>query len=130
MVPLATLATIVPISGPDYTNRFNLYRAIEVTGAPAAGYTSAQAMAALEEVASEVLPQDMGYAWNAMSFQEKQASGSLGIILTFSLILVFLILAAQYESWSLPLSILLGNAFCDFRGLICLVGFKVIQPDL
>ncbi len=128
MVPLATLATIVPISGPDYTNRFNLYRAIEVTGAPAAGYTSAQAMAALEEVASEVLPQDMGYAWNAMSFQEKQASGSLGIILTFSLILVFLILAAQYESWSLPFSILLGTPFAIFGALFALWASRLFSP--
>ncbi len=120
MVPLATLADIVPISGPDYTNRFDLYRAVEVTGAPAAGYTSAQAMSALEEVAAEVLPQDMGYAWNAMSFQEKQASGSLGIILTFSLIFVFLILAAQYESWTLPFSILLGTPFAIFGALFAL----------
>ncbi|MCP4268521.1 MAG: efflux RND transporter permease subunit [Candidatus Brocadiaceae bacterium] len=128
MVPLATLATIVPISGPDYTNRFNLYRAIEVTGAPAAGYTSTQAMTALEEVAAEVLPRDMGYAWNAMSFQEKQASGSLGIILSFSLILVFLILAAQYESWSLPFSILLGTPFAIFGALFALWASRLFSP--
>ncbi|MCY1722145.1 efflux RND transporter permease subunit [Prolixibacteraceae bacterium Z1-6] len=120
MVPLATLATIDPISGPEYTYRFNLYRAVEVTGAPAPGYTSAQAMNALEEVAAEVLPADMGYQWNAMSFQEKEASGSLGLILTFSLIFVFLILAAQYESWSLPFSILLGTPFAIFGALFAL----------
>ncbi|MCP4256739.1 MAG: efflux RND transporter permease subunit [Planctomycetes bacterium] len=128
MVPLATLATIVPISGPDYTNRFNLYRAIEVTGAPAAGYTSIQAMTALEEVAAEVLPRDMGYAWNAMSFQEKQASGSLGIIISFSLVLVFLILAAQYESWSLPFSILLGTPFAIFGALFALWASRLFSP--
>ena len=120
MVPLATLADIEPISGPEYTNRFNLYRAVEVTGGPAQGYTSNQAMDALEEVAAEVLPSDMGYAWNAMSFQEKKASGSLGIILTFSLVFVFLILSAQYESWSLPLSILLGTPFAIFGALFAL----------
>lgn len=120
MVPLATLVTIRPISGPEYTNRFNLYRSVEVTGSPAPGYTSAQAMTALEEVANEVLPGDMGYAWNAMSFQEKKASGSLGIILTFSLVFVFLILAAQYESWSLPFSILLGTPFAIFGALFFL----------
>jgi HAE1 family hydrophobic/amphiphilic exporter-1 len=120
MVPLATLATIRPISGPEYTNRFNLFRAVEVTGAPAPGYTSKQAMDALEEVAGEVLPADMGYAWNAMSYQEKKASGSLGIIMTFSLLFVFLILAAQYESWSLPLSILSGTPFAIFGALIAL----------
>ncbi len=120
MVPLATLVNIRHITGPEYTTRFNLYRAAEVTGSPAAGYTSAQAMTALEEVAAEVLPQDMGYAWNAMSFQEKKASGSLGAILTFSLIFVFLILAAQYESWSLPLSILLGTPFAIFGAFLAL----------
>ena len=128
MVPLATLATIRPISGPEYTNRFNLYRAVEVTGAPAPGYTSTEAMNALEEVAVEVLPQDMGYAWNAMSFQEKKASGSLGGILTFSLIFVFLILAAQYESWSLPFSILLGTPFAIFGALFALWVSRLFSP--
>ncbi|GAB4327352.1 MAG: hypothetical protein Kow00127_20130 [Bacteroidales bacterium] len=120
MVPLATLTTIKPASGPDYTNRFNLYRAVEVTGSPAPGYTSAQAMQALEEVADQVLPRDMSYSWNAMSYQEKKASGSLGIIMTFSLLFVFLILAAQYESWSLPFSILLGTPFAIFGALFFL----------
>lgn len=120
MVPLATVVEIRPITGPEYTTRFNLYRSAEVTGAPAPGYTSTQAMNALEEVAAEVLPADMGYSWNAMSYQEKQASGSLGMILTFSLLFVFLILAAQYESWSLPLSILLGTPFAIFGALLAL----------
>jgi HAE1 family hydrophobic/amphiphilic exporter-1 len=128
MVPLATLATVQPISGPDYTSRFNLYRSAEVTGSPAKGYTSTQAMKALEEVADEVLPQGMGYAWNAMSFQEKQASGSLGMILTFSLLFVFLILAAQYESWSLPLAILLGTPFAIFGALFALWAGRLISP--
>ena len=128
MVPLNTLASVEPVAGPDYTNRFNLYRSVEVTGAPAPGYTSAQAMTALEEVAAEVLPQGMGYAWNAMSFQEKQASGSLGIILTFSLLFVFLILAAQYESWSLPLAILLGTPFAIFGALGALFIMRLFSP--
>ncbi len=128
MVPLSTLTTINRIEGPDYTTRFNLFRAVEVTGSPAPGYTSAEAMAALEEVAREVLPEDMAYAWNAMSFQEKKASGSLGIILTFSLIFVFLILAAQYESWSLPFSILLGTPFAIFGALIFLWTARLFSP--
>lgn len=128
MVPLSTLTTIKSISGPDYTNRFNLFRAVEVTGAPAPGYTSAQAMAALEEVAKTSLPTDMTYAWNAMSFQEKKASGSLGIILTFSLIFVFLILSAQYESWSLPFSILLGTPFAIFGALLFLWVARLFSP--
>ncbi|UCE70303.1 MAG: efflux RND transporter permease subunit [Flavobacteriaceae bacterium] len=120
MVPLSTVATLKPIAGPDYTTRFNLFRSVEVTGAPAPGYTSAQAMTALTEVAEEVLPSDMTTSWNAMSFQENKASGSLGIILTFSLIFVFLILAAQYESWSLPFAILLGTPFAIFGALFFL----------
>ncbi|TNJ43428.1 efflux RND transporter permease subunit [Tamlana fucoidanivorans] len=129
MVRLSAIATVKPVSGPDYTNRFNLYRAVEVTGAPAPGYTSAQAMAALEEVAQESLPDDMSYGWNAMSFQEKKASGSLAVILTFSLIFVFLILAAQYESWSLPFSILLGTPFAIFGALIFLWISRLFSPS-
>ncbi|SNR33750.1 hydrophobic/amphiphilic exporter-1, HAE1 family [Lutibacter agarilyticus] len=128
MVPLSTLATIKPISGPDYTTRFNLYRSVEVTGAPAEGYTSNEARQALKEVAAEVLPADMGYTWNAMSFQEEKASGSLTVILTFSLVFVFLILAAQYESWSLPFAILLGTPFAIFGALFFLWIGRLISP--
>ena len=128
MVALPTLASVRKISGPDYTTRFNLYRAVEVTGSPAEGYTSADAMQALEEVAKKVLPRDMGYAWNAMSYQENKASGSLGKILTLSLIFVFLILAAQYESWSLPLSILLGTPFAIFGAFLFLFLGRLGSP--
>ena len=128
MVPLGTVATIKPIAGPDFTMRFNLFRSVEVTGAPAPGFTSDQARTALKEVAAEVLPQDMSYAWNAMSFQEEKASGSLGIILTFSLVFVFLILSAQYESWSLPLSILLGTPFAIFGALFALWVSRMLSP--
>ncbi len=128
MVPLSTVVTIRPISGPDYTNRFNLYRAVEVTGGPAPGYTSADAMAALKEVAQETLPDNMTTSWNAMSYEENKASGSLGAILTFSLVFVFLILAAQYESWSLPLSILLGTPFAIFGAFLFLYLGRLISP--
>ena len=128
MVPLSTVATIVPVSGPDYTTRFNLYRSIEITGVPAEGYTSTEAMKALEEVAAATLPNDIGYAWNAMSYQEKKASGSLSIILTFSLLFVFLILAAQYESWSLPFSILLGTPFAIFGAFFALWASRLFSP--
>ncbi len=128
MVPLATLATVKPISGPDYTSRFNLYRSVEVTGGPAEGYTSDEARQALKEVAEEVLPSDMGYAWNAMSYQEEKASGSLMFILTFSLIFVFLILSAQYESWSLPFAILLGTPLAIFGALFALWAGRLFSP--
>ncbi len=128
MVPLGTVATVKPIAGPDYTVRFNLFRSVEITGGPAPGYTSDQARIALKEVAQEVLPGDMSYAWNAMSFQEEKASGSLGVILTFSLVFVFLILSAQYESWSLPLSILLGTPFAIFGALFALWVGRLVSP--
>ena len=118
MVPLSSIARIEEISGPEYTFRFNMDRAAEVTGSPAPGYSSAQALSALEEVAKEVLPSDMGYAWNAMSYQEKAASGTIGIVFLFSILFVFLILAAQYESWSLPLAILLGTPFAVFGAFL------------
>ncbi|MBW1779929.1 MAG: efflux RND transporter permease subunit [Deltaproteobacteria bacterium] len=119
-VPLATFVNIHDIVGPDYTNRYNLYRSVELTGSPAQGYTSAQAMAALEETAAQVLPDGMGYAWSNMSYQEKKAAGTGSIVFVFSLVFVFLILAAQYESWSLPFSILLGTPFAIFGAFLAL----------
>ncbi len=118
MVPLSTLITPENISGPEYTNRFNLYRAAEVSGQPAPGYSSGQALSALEEVAAEVLPADMGYAWNNMSFQEKLAEGSGAQVFLLSLLFVFLILAAQYESWTLPMAILLGTPIAVFGAML------------
>lgn len=110
-VPLSAFVEVKDISGPDFTNRFNLFRAVELTGAPAPGYSSTQALQAIEEVAADVLPDDMGYEWSNMSYQEKKASGSASVVFLFALVFVFLILAAQYESWSLPFSILLGTPF-------------------
>ncbi|GAB6906424.1 multidrug efflux RND transporter permease subunit [Desulfosarcina cetonica] len=128
-VPLSSFVTVRAISGPDFTNRFNLYRAIELTGGPAPGYTSAQALDALEAVAADALPDDMGYAWSNMSFQEKQASGTGAIVFVFSLLFVFLILAAQYESWSLPFSILLGTPFAVFGAFLALYLARLFSPS-
>jgi len=119
-VPLSAFVSIKEVAGPDFTNRFNLYRAIELSGGPAPGYTSVQALDALEAVAAEILPADMGYAWSNMSFQEKKASGTAAVVFAFSLLFVFLILAAQYESWSLPMSILLGTPFAIFGAFLAL----------
>ena len=118
MIPLDTLLSTSPTSGPEFTNRFNLYRSAEVTGIPAPGYSSAQAMKALEEVAAEVLPKDMGYQWSNVSYQEKKAEGTAAIVFVFAMIMVFLILAAQYESWSLPMSVLLGTPFAAFGAFL------------
>ena len=118
-VPLSAFVRINEIAGPDYTNRYNLYRSVELTGGPAPGYTSAQALDALEELA-ENLPPGMGYAWSNMSYQEKEAAGTGSVVFVFALVFVFLILAAQYESWSLPLSILLGTPFAIFGAFMFL----------
>jgi HAE1 family hydrophobic/amphiphilic exporter-1 len=109
---------VVRRTGPEFTNRFNLYRAAELGGAPAPGYSSDQALNALEEVAAQVLPRDMGYEWAYMSYQEKKAAGSGSIVFLMALIFVFLILAAQYESWGLPFSVLLGTPFAVFGAFL------------
>src|SRR6266566_2546391 len=107
MVPLSTLLATRTINGPEFTTRFNLYRAAQVLGSAAPGYSSGQAMAALEEVARQTLPPEMGYDWADLSYQEKKSSGSALTSFALSFIFVFLILAALYESWSLPFSVLL-----------------------
>jgi HAE1 family hydrophobic/amphiphilic exporter-1 len=121
MVPLSGLVTTRSISGPEYTNRFNLYRAAQIIGGPAPGYSSGQAMAALEAVANQVLPPEMGYDWADLSYQERLASGTAMRSFGLSLVFVFLILAALYESWSLPFSVLLTvpiAVFGAFAGLL------------
>jgi len=118
MVPLNALVSVSPTTGPDYTNRFNLFRSAEVTGSPAAGYSSDQTLDALEETVKQVLPSDMAYAWNAMSYQERAAAGTGGLVFVMALIFVFLILSAQYESWSLPFSVLLGTPIAVFGAML------------
>jgi HAE1 family hydrophobic/amphiphilic exporter-1 len=128
-VPLSTLITVRESSGPDYTVRFNLLRSVELTGQPAPGYSSADALDALEEVAAEVLPQGIGYAWANMSYQEKMAGGAGSIVFVFALVFVFLILAAQYESWSLPFSILLGTPFAIFGAMLFMAIFRIFSTS-
>jgi HAE1 family hydrophobic/amphiphilic exporter-1 len=124
MLPLSTFVTAKTTSGPEYTVRFNLYRSAEVIGAAAPGYSSGQALAALEEVAAQTLPPEMGYAWNALSYQEKAAQGGTLKVLGLSLVFVFLILAALYESWSLPFSVLLSTPVAVLGAFIGLMSRK------
>jgi HAE1 family hydrophobic/amphiphilic exporter-1 len=119
IIPLSTIAEVTEITGPSYTNRFNMYRSAEISGAPAEGYSSADALSALEEVA-EKMPKELSIAWSNMSYQEKAAEGTGSSMFLMALIFVFLILAAQYESWKLPFSVLLGvpaAVFGAFLGL-------------
>jgi HAE1 family hydrophobic/amphiphilic exporter-1 len=116
MVPLASLTKFESRAGPEFTMRYNMYRSAQINGSAAAGYSSAQAMKALEEVFDQTMPREMGYDYLAMSFQEKKAQEGVppGIIFGFSLLFVFLILAALYESWSLPFSVLLSTPVAVF----------------
>jgi len=108
MVPLSAFVTTHDIRGPEFTNRFNLFRAAQVIGSAAPGYSSGQAMTALEQVAQETLPGEIGYDWSDLSYQERKQSGTIVRTFALSLMFVFLILAALYESWSLPFSVLLS----------------------
>jgi HAE1 family hydrophobic/amphiphilic exporter-1 len=129
MVSLATLAVVRDTSGPQYTNRFNLYRSAEISGTPAPGYSSSQALAALEEVAKTTLPADMGYTWSNMSYQEKAAEGQGASVFAMALLFVFLILAAQYESWKLPFSVLLGTPWAVMGALLGLYLARLYSED-
>ena len=107
-VPVSALVSIREYSGPQNISHYNLYRAIQINGNAAPGYSSGQAMTAMEEIAQRVLPKTYGYSWSGMSYQEKLAGNSTVYVFLFVTIVVFLVLAAQYESWILPLMILLS----------------------
>jgi HAE1 family hydrophobic/amphiphilic exporter-1 len=108
MVPLSTLVKVQSVSGAELTARFNLFRSVEISGAAGPGYSSKQAMAALEDVSKEVLPPEMSYAYSGFSYQEKIAPPA-GPTFVMAIIFVFLLLAAMYDSWKLPWSVLLGS---------------------
>jgi HAE1 family hydrophobic/amphiphilic exporter-1/multidrug efflux pump len=122
MSPITAVVTQGRTTGPDLITRYNNARAVEISANPAAGYTSGQAIAAIEEVAAEVAPPGSGLAgdWTGIAYQEVQAGGSQGAILALGLVFVFLALAALYESWAIPFSVLLGlplGAFGAFLGV-------------
>lgn len=121
-VPLSTLVTMKTTSGPEFTNRFNGYRAAQINGILAPGYSSAQGRQALEEVFAQTMPREMGYDYSGMSFQEEAASKGVpaSAIFGLSLLFVFLILSAQYESWSLPFSVLLTTPVAVFGAFAAL----------
>jgi hydrophobe/amphiphile efflux-1 (HAE1) family protein len=116
MVPLSALTRFESRSGPEFTMRFNEYRSAQLNGAAAPGYSTDQAMKALEETFAQSMPPEMGYDYSGMSFQEKKAQEGVSpsVIFGFSLLFVFLILAALYESWSLPFSVLLSTPVAVF----------------
>jgi multidrug efflux pump subunit AcrB len=108
MVPLSTLVTVGKMSGPNIVTRFNLYNAAEIMGATAPGYSSGQAIKAIEEV-MKTMPSETGYEWSGLTLQEKKSEGQAPVIFAMAVLFVFLLLAAQYESWGLPFAVLLAT---------------------
>ena len=108
MLPMGTLATIKPVLGPQIVPRFNLYPAATIRGNAAPGFSSGQAIAGLKEIADNKLPSSMGYAWSGISYQEVVAGGTGAVVFVVAVIFVFLVLAAQYESWKLPVPVVLA----------------------
>jgi HAE1 family hydrophobic/amphiphilic exporter-1/multidrug efflux pump len=110
MIPLGSVLKEKSVSGPEYLERYNLYRAATINGSPASGYSSGQAAQAMEEVA-QTLPAGYTYEWTGAIYQEKKTGGQTGYIFALSLMFVFLVLAALYESWAMPVAILLVIPF-------------------
>jgi HAE1 family hydrophobic/amphiphilic exporter-1 len=132
MVPLSDLASFQPRMGPEFILHYNEYPAAQINGGAAPGYSSAQAMAALEQVFDQTMPQGMGYDYMGMSFQEKEAQKGVSAITIFGLsfLFVFLILAALYESWSLPFSVLLSTPIAVFGAFAVLLLRRVAALSL
>jgi HAE1 family hydrophobic/amphiphilic exporter-1 len=108
MIPLSTLLTIREVPSTEITTRFNLFRSVEISGVPAPGFTSGQALVTLEDVFQKTMPKEMGFAYSKLSYQEKVAPPA-GPTLVLAIVFVFLLLAAMYESWRLPWAVLLGS---------------------
>jgi multidrug efflux pump len=107
MVPLNTLSTTQRTMGPEYIQRYNIFRTVEINAATTPGYSSGQAIKAMEEVAAASLPEGYGYDWTAIAYQEKDSGGQTGLIFGLAIVMVFLVLAAQYESWATPFAVIL-----------------------
>ena len=129
LIPLSTLITVERVTGPELINRFNIFPAAKILGDPAAGYSSGQAIAAMEEVAAEVLGSDYALSWVGSAYQEKLTGGASTQAFVFGIIMIFLILAAQYEKWSLPVVVILSVPFAVLGALLATY-LRGIQNDL
>jgi len=118
MVPLSALVETRYITGPDLVPRFNGFMAAKITGDAAPGFSSGQAIATMESLADEVLPDGFTYAWSGQSYEEKQSGGTAALVFVFALVMVFLILAGQYEQWSLPVAVITAVPFGLFGALL------------
>ncbi|MFG6107768.1 efflux RND transporter permease subunit [Leptothoe sp. EHU-05/26/07-4] len=129
MIPLDTLVSISPTTGPQTINHYNLYRSIEINGSPAPGYSSGQAISAMERVANEVLPNSMGFEWSGISLEELESGGQAPIIFGLGIIFVFLVLAAQYENFVDPAIILLAVPLAMLGALLA-VSLRGLPNDV
>ena len=118
MIPLSSLATVRYVAGPGLLPRFNNFPAAKLTGSQAAGYSSGQAISAMEAIAAETLPAGYGFSWAGQAFEEKKSGGTSSSAFIFGLIMVFLILAAQYEKWSLPVGVVMAVPFAICGALL------------
>jgi hydrophobic/amphiphilic exporter-1 (mainly G- bacteria), HAE1 family len=125
MIPLGTLATITPSVGPSLISLYNLYPSSTVIGLPAQGYSSGQSMALMEEIAAKTLPPGAGYEWTAMSYQEKEVGHQIYYVFGLALLLVYLVLAGQYESWYAPISVILAVPLSLLGPMAVLTGLRI-----
>jgi len=123
MVPMSTVSKISMTTGPDILQRYNMFRTAEVNGANGPGISTGQALEVMDELAAKELPQGYGYEWTSIAYQEKQAGGTQGPIFGMAMVFVFLVLAAQYESWAVPFSVLLGLPIGVFGAFIGVSAF-------
>ena len=129
MIPVNALASVRYSSGPDSLDRFNNLPAVKLLGQGAPQVSSGQAIQAVERIAKQTLPPDFSYDWGGASFQEKKSSGTSALALGLAVVMVFLILAAQYEKWSLPLSVLMALPFGTF-GALAAVWLRGLTNDV
>jgi HAE1 family hydrophobic/amphiphilic exporter-1/multidrug efflux pump len=129
MVPLAALVTVRYGAGAETLERFNLFPSVKVLGAGAPGRSSAEAIAAVEELAAQHLPADFGIAWTGSAYEEKKTGGAAALVLVLGLVFVFLILAAQFESWSQPTAVVLAVPFA-FVGAFAAVWLRGMPNDV
>ena len=125
MIPLGTVAKITPAVGPSLISLYNLYPSATVIGLPATGYSSGQSMALMEEIAAKTLPPGTGYEWTAMSYQEKIVGGQIYLAFGLALLLVYLVLAGQYESWYAPISVILAVPLSLLGPMAVLTGLRI-----
>ena len=125
MIPLGTVAKITPTVGPSLISLYNLYPSSTIIGLPAQGFSSGQSMALMEQVAAKTLPPGTGYEWTAMSYQEKAVSNQIYYVFGLAMVLVYLVLAGQYESWYAPISVILAVPLSLLGPMAVLTGLKI-----